>query len=199
MVAADLRPLGGGHYGECGKAAVHADEPARVIVEARLVAALWMKVGGPDIEADVPAGAVTAAGDEQNPGQRRDLPQASVGVDLLDRVEEPPKPAGVVVHTDRAELRQGDTSGMLLTDPDHQGAVFVSLVAEPEAVAATTLALFSGKANPPTDTSCRQARPVIFLVVAPSRATEKTRPAASLPFQALYALMRSNPDQGTLK
>ena len=85
MVAADLRPLGGGHYGERGKAAVHADEPARVIVEARLVAALWMKVGGLDIEADVPTGAVTAAGDEQNPGQRRDLPQASVGVDLLLR------------------------------------------------------------------------------------------------------------------
>jgi hypothetical protein len=148
MVAADLRPLGGGHYGERGKAAVHADEPARVIVEARLVAALWMKVGGPDIEADVPAGAVTAAGDEQNPGQRRDLPQASVGVDLLDRVEEPPKPAGVVVHADRADLRQGDTAGMSLADPDHRGAAPVLLVAEPEAVAAAALALASGEANP---------------------------------------------------
>jgi len=105
LVAADLRPLGGGHYGERGKAAVHADEPARVNVEARLVAALRVKPGGPDIQADVPPGAVTATGDEQNPGQRRDLPQASVGVDLLGRVEEPPKPAGVVVHTDRAELR----------------------------------------------------------------------------------------------
>ena len=94
MVAADLRPLGGGRYGKRGKAAVHPDEPARVIVEARLVAALRVKSGRPDIEADVPPGAVTATGDEQNSGQRRDLRLASVGVDLVDWVEEPPKPAG---------------------------------------------------------------------------------------------------------
>jgi hypothetical protein len=45
MVAADLRPLGGGRYGKRGKAAVHPDEPARVIVEARLVAALQVNPG----------------------------------------------------------------------------------------------------------------------------------------------------------
>jgi hypothetical protein len=91
---------------------------------------------------------VTATGDEQNPGQRRDLRLASVGVDLVDWVEEPPKPAGVVVHADRADLRQGDTAGMPLADPDHRGAAPVLLVAEPEAVAAAALALASGEANP---------------------------------------------------
>ena len=45
MVAADLRPLGSGRYGKRGKAAVHPDESARVIVEARLVAALRVKPG----------------------------------------------------------------------------------------------------------------------------------------------------------
>jgi hypothetical protein len=81
MVAADLRPLGSGRYGKRDKAAVHPDEPARVVVEARWVAALRVKLRGPDSETDVPPGAVAATGDEQNPGQRRDLRLASVGVD----------------------------------------------------------------------------------------------------------------------
>jgi hypothetical protein len=37
--------LGSGRYGKRGKAAVHPDESARVIVEARLVAALRVKPG----------------------------------------------------------------------------------------------------------------------------------------------------------
>jgi hypothetical protein len=148
MVAADLRPLGSGHYGKRGKAAVHPDEPARVLVEARWMAALRVKLGGPDSEADIPPGAVTATGDEQNPGQWRDLRLTSVGVDLVDRMEEPPKPAGVVVHADRTDLRQGDTAGMSLADPDHRGAAPVLLVAEPKAVAAAALALASGETNP---------------------------------------------------
>jgi hypothetical protein len=39
---------------------------------------------------------------------------------------------------------------------------------------------------------------VTCLVMLPSGAATKTRPAASLRFQTLNALIRSNPDHGTL-
>jgi hypothetical protein len=39
---------------------------------------------------------------------------------------------------------------------------------------------------------------VTCFVTVPSRVTTNTRPAASLTFQALKALIRSNPDHGTL-
>jgi hypothetical protein len=46
-------------------------------------------------------------------------------------------------------------------------------------------------------TSRRQESPVASLVMVPSGSTTKTRPAASLRYQALKALIRSNPDHGT--
>src|SRR5512132_1955788 len=46
-------------------------------------------------------------------------------------------------------------------------------------------------------TSCRHIRPVTCLLLVPSEPTTDTRPASSDVFQALNALIRSNPDQGT--
>ena len=48
------------------------------------------------------------------------------------------------------------------------------------------------------ETSVRQESPVTCLMGVPSGATTNTRPARSLAFQRLNALIKSKPDQGTV-
>jgi hypothetical protein len=113
---------------------------------------------------------------------------------------------------------------MAFADPDAEGTSSALSIVQPKAVAAASLALESreaglaifalavlrlgvgGKGPTEVDGSllehlCGDLLPpgqaVACLVTVPSRATMKMRPASSVLFQALNALMRSNPDQGT--
>jgi hypothetical protein len=137
-----------------------------------MVTALRMEVRRLDVEADVPASAVPTTGREQDPGPRRHHKLPGASIVLRDGTEQPPQSTGVVMYTNRADLRQGHRAGMTFPDPDQPGAAAARLIAEPEALAATTFALVPREADPPSL-------------------------AASLRFQASKALIRSNPDHGT--
>src|SRR5215207_5119699 len=56
----------------------------------------------------------------------------------------------------------------------------------------------AASSNTCAETACRHPRPVTCLMMVPSGATTNSRPASSVFFQALNALIRSNPDHGTL-
>jgi hypothetical protein len=130
----------------------------------------------------------------------------------------------VIVDSDRAEGWQGHRAGVAFADSDAEAASSALSIAQPKAVAATSLTLESreaglatfalavlrlgvgGKGPAEVDGSLLEhlcgdpllpGQPVTCLVTVPSRATTKTRPASSVLFQALNGLMRSNPDQGT--
>jgi hypothetical protein len=66
---------------------------------------------------------------------------------MLHRAKEPPKPAGVVMHANRADLRKGYRAGVTLTDPDRQSAALAPFVPKPEAVTTPALALALGKSH----------------------------------------------------
>jgi hypothetical protein len=147
---------------------------------------------------------------------------SSSRVDLRNWAEQSPQPAGVVVHPNLADRRQGHRAGMANPNPEAAPTPALS-VSQSEAVATAALPLSPwepdpslapatlgvgvggkraaevdrGLSNTCADTSCRQTSPVTCLVTVPSEATTKTRPAPSLRFQALKALIRSNPDHGT--
>jgi hypothetical protein len=124
------------------------------------------------------------------------------------------------MHPNRPDLRQRNRPGMNLADADPGTAIWSPLVADTEAVLAASFALAFRKPTPRSprsayrarprlrstaassktweETSFRQESPVTCLVVVPSGATAKTRPAPSLAFQRLNALIKSKLDQGTL-
>jgi hypothetical protein len=66
---------------------------------------------------------------------------------MLHRAKETPKPAGVVMHPRRADLRKDHRARMDLTNPDRQSAVLASLVPKPEAVTTPALALVLRKSH----------------------------------------------------
>ena len=217
-------PSAVGCHGERGKAAVHPDEPGIIAGGgAGRVAAGGMQVGGSYVEADIPTGTVTADRGEQDLATRRHHRLPGVGVEMGDRAKVSPQPTGIVVDADRADGRQGHGAGMALPDPDREGAALAVLVAEPKPSWTAPLAFPPREAGPPAlaaavfgvgvgesarprstaassntwaETSCRHPRPVTCLVMVPSGAATKTRPAASPRFQALKALIRSNPATG---
>jgi anti-sigma factor RsiW len=65
---------------------------------------------------------------------------------MLHWAKEPPKPAGAVMHADRADPREDHRTGMTFTNPDCERAALASLVPEPQAV--TTPALAPGLGKP---------------------------------------------------
>jgi hypothetical protein len=64
------------------------------------VTAFGVQVGGLDVEADIPAGAVPADRGEQDLGPRRHHRLPGGGIEVGDRAEQPPQPAGIVLHAD---------------------------------------------------------------------------------------------------
>src|SRR4029450_13887344 len=114
------------------------------------VTALRMEVRRLNVEADVPASAVPTTGREQDPGPRRHHELPGARIVLRDGTEQPPQPTGVVMYTNRADLRQSHRAGMTFPDPDQPGAATARLIAEPEALAATTFALVPREADPPS-------------------------------------------------
>jgi len=61
---------------------------------------------------------VAADGGEQDLALRREDLLPGVGVEARDWAEQPPQPAGVVVHPNRADRRQGHRARMAVTHPD---------------------------------------------------------------------------------
>jgi hypothetical protein len=78
---------------------------------------------------------------EHDPGTRRHPRLSGVGIEMLHWAKEPPEPAGVVMHADRADPRKDHTAGIALTDPDRERATLASLVPKPKAVTTPALAL----------------------------------------------------------
>ena len=94
-----------------------------------------------------PAAVATDRG-EQDPGAWRYDRLADHWVELLDRPKQPSQPPRVVVDAESPDPRQDNRSGRALPDPDREGSAFGLLVAESEAVMATSLALVSWEADP---------------------------------------------------
>jgi hypothetical protein len=105
------------------------------------VAALWVKVRSIDVQADIPTRAMAADRGEHDLGTRCHPRLSGVGIEMLHWAKEPPKPAGVVMHADRADPREDHRAGMTLTNPDRERAALASLVPDPEAVTIPALAL----------------------------------------------------------
>jgi hypothetical protein len=141
VVSTDLGPVGRGHHGECGQSAIHPYEAGRIFRWARPVAALWVKVRSMDIEADIPTGPIAADRSEHDPGTRPHPRYSGLRIEMLHWTEEPPNPAGVLMHADRADPREDHTAGMAITNADRQRAALASLVPKPEAVTTSALAL----------------------------------------------------------
>src|SRR5215211_2421013 len=104
------------------------------------MAARRVQVGRVDVEAHMPAASAPANGGEQDLGVRCADRLSSVGVIALNEAQEPPQPAGVVVHPDRADSRQCHRPGITVTDPNA-----IVVVAEPEGFAAPALLLSPGE------------------------------------------------------
>ena len=145
--AANLGSGGGGYYGEGGKATVDPDKAAMVVGGTGWVTTLRVEVRRLDVEADVPTSAMPTTGGEEDSGPRRhhELPVSRI---LRDGTEQPPQPTGVVMYTNRADPRQGHRARMAFSNPDRRGAAAARLIAEPEALAAATLALVPREADP---------------------------------------------------
>src|SRR5919108_1646913 len=71
---------------------------------------------------------------EQDLGARRHPRLPGGGVELGDRTQQSPQPAGVIVDADHADGRQGHRAGTALADADRAAAALAMLVAGPEAV-----------------------------------------------------------------
>jgi hypothetical protein len=85
---------------------------------------------------------------------------------------------------------------MIFADADPVAAAWILLVAETKASPRPRSTAASS--NTWAETSFRQESPVTSLVAVPSESTTNTRPALSLVFQRLKALIKSKPDQGTV-
>jgi hypothetical protein len=86
---------------------------------------------------------------EQDLGARREDHLAGVGVNVVDWADQPPQPAGIFMHPNRADPRQGHRASVSPTNPDASPAgPAVGLVAQPEAVATAPLALSPREAGP---------------------------------------------------
>src|SRR5512132_946333 len=145
-------------------------------------------------------------------------------VQLDDRTEQPPQSTSVVMYSDPADGRQGHAAWMAFPDPDAGGRAVGMLVAEPKALATVPLALEFREAHVPAVRAASlglkvgSERPAqvdcCFLEylcgnLAPPRTAghhlrhgcvrghDEIRPASSVFFQALNALIRSNLDLGT--
>ena|SRR5215211_2227652 len=189
------------------------------------MAACGMEVAGLEVEADIPATTMPRDCREQNPRPRRANPAIGADIAGLARAQQSSQLPSVVVHPDLADGRQSNRPGMAFADPDQATAMLMPLVAYPEALAAATFAFVLREANPralacaapgiskcgkrPTAVNrgflkhlCRDptppGQPGHLLVDDPLGATTNSRPASSLIFHLLNALIRSNPDHGTL-
>ena len=111
--------------------------------------AFGVQVGGLDIEADMPAGAVPADRREQDSGARRHYRLPCGWVEVGDRAKQPPQPAGVMVNSDNADCWQGHRAGMTIPNSDRGDASTAVLVAKPETIPTAALALPLREANPP--------------------------------------------------
>jgi hypothetical protein len=87
------------------KASVHPDELAIIVGSAELVAAPRVEVGSAHVEADIPARAVSIDGSGQDLGTRRDDQLPGVWIDVLDRAQQSPQPAGLVMDAYHADGR----------------------------------------------------------------------------------------------
>ena len=155
----------------------------------------------------------------QDSGARCCYSLTRMWVEVLDGSEHPPQPPGVVMHPDGSDLREDNRPGMSLSDADSVTAAWILLVSETKALAVPSLRLCRGKPTWPfisayrasarprstaassntwAETSVRQERPVTCFVVVPSGATMNMRPALSLVFQRLNALIKSDPYHGTV-
>ena len=85
LEAGDLAPVRGGRNSERGKAAIHPDKPVSIAGGPGCVAALGMQVGGMDVEAEIPAGAVPSDRGEQDLGTRRHYGLPGGGVQVGGR------------------------------------------------------------------------------------------------------------------
>src|SRR4029450_11230713 len=86
---------------------------------------------------------------EEDPGARRPPRLPGAGVELGDRTQQSPQPAGVIVDADHADGRQGHRAGTALTDANRAAAALAMLVAEPEAVPTAPLTFPPRKADLP--------------------------------------------------
>jgi hypothetical protein len=80
-------------------------------------------------------------------------------VEVLDGAQQPPQPAGIVVHTDCADPWKGHRAGVTLTDPDADVAAPTLFVAQPEAVTAVALLLAQREPDLATPTRAALGRP----------------------------------------
>jgi hypothetical protein len=96
----------------------------------------------------MPSPGVAGNGCEQHLGPRCQGLLSATGIDLLDGPKQPPKGAGVVVHTDGADGRQRYRTRMAVTYPNGVAAVPPFLVPKPEAVTAAALPLRLREADP---------------------------------------------------
>jgi hypothetical protein len=125
------------------------DEPDMIVRRVGSMAAFGVQVGGVDVEADIPAGAVPADRGEQDLGTRRHHRLSSIRIEVGDRAEQPSQPTGLVVDSNSADGRQGHRARMAIPDSDQQSAALASLVAESEAVPTTPLSFPPREPNPP--------------------------------------------------
>jgi hypothetical protein len=115
LPATNLGPVGGGGDHERRKAPIQSNPAAVILLRSWRVVTVLVQVGGVDVEAHIPAVPVPATRGEQDPGAWYGYRLSGVGVELLEGAEQPPQPAGVVVHADHAEARQRHRPGMSLT------------------------------------------------------------------------------------
>jgi len=175
---------------ERDKTYVDSDIAATLPFGTRLVAALRMNVGCMDVETDIPAGTAPSNGGEEDLGSWSDPLLPGGRVDLGPGPEKLAKPSGVVMHPYPTDGGQGHRPEGPVPHTE-QAATRLALVPQAETVAAATFALAPREAEPWAETFWRQASPVTCLEIRPFVSTTNTRPASSLLFQALKALMRS--------
>ena len=145
--AADLGPVRSRCHSERDEASVQPNKPV-IAGRSGQVATVGVQVGGLHVEADIPAGPVPTDGREQDLGARCHLGLPGASVELGDRTQQSPQPAGVIVDSDHADSRQGHRAGTALTDADRAAAAVAVLVAKPEAVPTTPFAFPPWEANP---------------------------------------------------
>ena len=170
-----------------------------------------VQVGGLDVQRHPPAPGVVGDGGEADLGP-------AFG-------EHAPQPAGVVMHPDLPDAGQRDRAGaVVVADADRRRTSLGCLLRSRNDGTATGFLLEAGKAHslafalagsgvrpgfePLTQIDRgfleyllahlgRHAKPVTTVSATPSVSTVNTRPASSVFFQALNALIRSNPVHGT--
>jgi hypothetical protein len=162
-----------------------------------------MVARGLDVQAQIPPVSSPLNSCGKDAGTRSDDSLTGARVELLDRTNHPPQPPGVVMHPNRPDLRQRNRPGMKLADADPGTAIWSLLLRTRKLSWLHPLRLRFGKPTPRSprsayrarprlrstaassktweETSFRQESPVTCLVVVPSGATAKTRPAPRWP------------------